>query len=102
MRGIVSLDSSVHVSVAGSHNSADNSAWVSSLNPGPLVPPVIRTLPSGRTVPFKWRRGWNIDWVNRHAGDGSFRSTTSAVLVGGVMSPPAIKIFPGRYITAVP
>src|SRR5438128_752816 len=73
------LDNSVHFSVAGSQSSAENTAWVSSLKPVPLVPPVISTLPSGSTVPVTCRRGWFIDAVKRHAGEAALISITSAV-----------------------
>ena len=95
------LESSVHFSVAGSQSSAENTAWVSLLKPGPLVPPVISTLPSGSTVPVRCRRGCFIDPVKRQAGEASFRLITSAVSVGGI-APPAIITFPGAYMTAVP
>src|SRR2546423_13386626 len=95
------LESSVHFSVAGSQSSAENSAWVSLLKPGPLVPPVISTLPSGSTVPVRCRRGCFIDSVKRQAGEASFRLITSAGSVGGV-APPAFITLPGADKTAGP
>src|SRR5207247_3235113 len=93
----------VHVSVAGSHISAARTALarVSSSNPGPVVPPVTSTLPSGNKVAFRCRRGKAMDATNRHVGLGALRSITSAVLVGGSW-PPMTMILPSAYITDDP
>src|SRR2546430_10031679 len=95
------LDNSVHFSVAGSQSSAENTAWVSSLKPVPLVPPVISTLPSGSTVPVTCRRGRFIDAVKRHAGEAALISITTAVPVGGE-APPAFVNVPRAKNSARP
>ena len=91
----------VQTPVAGSHSSADKTGVAALLNPGPLVPPVTSTFPSGSTVVFICRRATLIEPTARHAGTPAFRSMTSAVLVGG-SAPPTVRIFPGSYITAPP
>ena len=91
----------VKASVAGSHSSARNTGVVALLNPGPLVPPVTSTFPSGSTVVFICLRATLIDPTARHAGLPAFRLMISAVLVGG-SAPPKVRIFPGSYITAPP
>ena len=72
-----------------------------SLKPGPDVPPVPSTLPSGSIVRFICRRARFIEPVVCQVGPGTFRSITSAVAVGG-SPPPARRILPGSYITADP
>src|SRR5689334_14403384 len=106
----------VHWFVFGSHSSAAlaASAGLMSTNPPPVVPPVTSTVPSGRMVEFVWRRANCIEPALVHWGDGWLRSIFSAVAVGaderasGVWAqvalppPPAYRILPGSYITAVP
>src|SRR3954451_9399318 len=105
--------SSVHTPVFGSHSSAACTAVDRSLNPPPLVPPVARTSPSGRTVAFRCRRPWLMEPVLRQAGPLTLRSIVSAVAVGSLAlgslalvlrypPPPTKMIFPVSYITAEP
>ena len=88
----------VQFSVAGSHISAANTGVLVLLNPGPLVPPVTSTFPSGRSVALSCRRAKAIEATERQAGVDAFRSMTSAVLVGG-SPPPMTKTLPSSYIT---
>ena len=83
----------VQASVAGSHISASNTGVVVLFNPGPLVPPVTSTLPSGRIVAFGCRRAMAIGGTDRQLGIAWFRSITSAALVGG-SPPPSCSTFP--------
>src|SRR5437870_13765742 len=105
----------VHCLVFGSQSSASRAAspGLMSTKPPPVVPPVMSTVPSGRMVELRCRRGTDIDATLVHAGDGAFRSMISAVAVGtdafasgvgqfGSPPPPAYRIFPASYITAVP
>src|SRR5262245_3106339 len=101
MRGIWALAIVVQVSVVGSHISAAKTGVLGLLNPGPLVPPVTSTFPSGRRVAFCCRRANAIEPTDRHAGVDAFRSITSAVLVGG-SEPPATRTLPSSYITDDP
>ena len=99
-RGTVALASVLQISVTGSHSSAAYTASVLSEfeNPGPPVPPVTNTFPSGSMRAFACRRAYAIGAVLRHAGVVCVRSITSAVLVAG-SDPPATRILPGWYIT---
>src|SRR5437867_4046607 len=58
------------------------SASLMSTNPPPRVPPVINTVPSGRIVELRCRRGADMDPALCHCGDGRLRSIFSAVAVG--------------------
>ncbi len=100
-RGTDALASMVQVSVAGFHNSAAKTGVVALLCPGPDVPPVASTVPSGNSVLLTWRRGMFMDATERHDGVAAFRSMTSAVAVGG-SAPPATRILPSAYMAAVP
>ena len=91
----------VQLSVAGSHISAANTGVAVLLNPGPLVPPVTSTLPSGSSVALRWRRANAMDPTSRQAGVAAFRSITSAALVGG-STPPITSTLPSSYITEEP
>src|SRR5262245_39447712 len=97
----LALASGLKLSVAGSQSSARYTGFVASLNPGPDVPPVTRTVPSGSSVALTWRRAMLMDATARHVGNGSFRLMTSAVAVGG-SPPPSTRILPSAYITAEP
>src|SRR5688572_9010747 len=101
MRGSWALAIVVHASVDGSHISAANTGVPALLKPGPLVPPVARTLPSGRIAELSCRRGNCIEETWRQTGLDWLRSMTSAVAVGGSL-PPATRIRPGPYITDEP
>src|SRR6185436_3897672 len=102
--------SRVHASVTGSHSSAFRTAPVESSNPAALLPPVTRTLPSGRSVAVCCRRAKDIEGTMRQAGLGRERSMTSALALGrteGVMLgliglPPTISTLPLSYITEEP
>src|SRR6478672_8074019 len=96
-RGADALASMVQVSVAGFHNSAAKTGVPALLCPGPYVPPVTSTVPSGNSVLLRWRRGMLMDATERHDGVSAFRSMTSAVAVGG-SAPPATRILPSAYI----
>src|SRR3989442_10994761 len=88
-------------SVAGSQISALYTAPLGSLNALELLPPVTRTLPSGRIVAFRYRRPTVIELVYRHCGVASFRLMTSAEAVAG-LPPPTIRTLPGSYMTDGP
>src|SRR5262245_20729163 len=88
----------VNCPVAGSHISVGNTGWVLSSNPEPLLPPTTKTLPSGRSTAFCWRRGKFIVPLNFHAGLEALRSIDSVVAVGG-SDPPRTSTFPESYIT---
>src|SRR6185436_6324956 len=92
----------VHFPVAGSHSSAARTEPLALLKPGALEPPVASTVPSGNSVAFNWRRAKAMSPVGFHSRGLAFRSTTSAVAVGGFSPPPTIRILPGSYITADP
>src|SRR6185369_6043787 len=98
-RGTVALAIVVQVSVAGFHNSAEKTAVVVLLWPGPDVPPVASTVPSGSKVALTWRRATLMDATARQAGAGTFKSITSANGTGG-SPPPVTMILPGAYMTA--
>src|SRR6266542_524811 len=58
------------------------SAVLMSTNPPPVVPPVMSTVPSGRMVELRCRRGRAIDPALVHDGVAALRSIFSAVAVG--------------------
>jgi len=76
----------VQRSVAGSTFPREHRV-VSLLNPGPLVPPVTSTLPSGSSVALIWPRANAMDPTGRQAGVAAFRSITSAR--GSAIAPPS-------------
>src|SRR5882724_3950376 len=63
------------VGFAGFQSSAVRvaSPGLMSTKPPPLVPPVISTVPSGRMVELRCRRGTDIEPALVHAGDAAFR-----------------------------
>src|SRR6266540_3977858 len=73
-----------HWLVFGSQSSAAfaASAGLMSTKPPPEVPPVIRTVPSGRMVELRCRRGTDIEPALLHVGDATVMSIFSAVAVG--------------------
>src|SRR4029079_4903686 len=101
------LDMSDHVCVSGFQISAASTGR----DAGSLValPPVARTVPSGRIVRLWNVRPYVIEPAWRNAGLGCDRSSTYAVLseaaVGmrpGAPGLPDFMITPGRYITELP
>src|SRR5262245_38585530 len=100
----------VQVSLDGSHCSAWSAGAAASLNPGELVPPVARTVPSGSSVALSWRRATDIGATSRHDGVAAVRSITSVLALGtreGGLKfsrglPPTISTLPGSYMTEEP
>src|SRR2546423_8612046 len=91
------LASVVQVPVAGLHSSAACTAPAGLLNPEAPVPPVTSTSPVGKIVAFMCRRAYAIEPAYLHVGFASFRSMTSAGLVGGALPPPAARNFPRSW-----
>src|ERR1051326_4984377 len=87
--------------VAGSHISVGNTGELDVSNPLALLPPTIKTFPSGRMTALCCLRGKCMLLVNFHAGVVALRSIVSAVAVGG-SAPPNTATLPGEYITAGP
>src|SRR5438270_12503329 len=91
----------VNCPVAGSHISVGRTGDVDVSKPPALLPPTIRTFPSGRITALCCRRGKCMLPVNFQAGVAAFKSIVSAVAVGG-SDPPTMATLPGEYITAGP
>src|SRR5215212_5457667 len=90
----------VNDSVAGSQSSGVSTA--SAIELPYVVPPDTSTLRSGNSVRFRCRRRYFMAPTRRHTGLGLFKSITSAVAIAVGFTPPALNIFPGRYMTEDP
>src|ERR1051325_2989891 len=91
----------VNCPVAGSHISVGSTGELEVSKPLALLPPTIKTFPSGRMTALCWRRGKCMLEVNFQAGVVAFRSIISDVAVGG-SDPPKKATLPGEYSTAGP
>ena len=95
------------MSVSGSHISVGNRPVVSSTPSVVRWPPVLSTLPSGRTVSVWNDRRYFIGAASCQAGDDAVMSIFAARLVvvrpgnSGSDQVPDLRILPGRYMTAL-